>query len=605
MMNDLIQFSKRGLFILVLLLSMTACGGSNEAEESSTTDTAVDAIPTSSPGGPQPTIVSGIGDITAVVEEYRQLLGGVNNGGDPGSKGTTGYREINWDSVPDEMAAPNPYPSDFFNAPEAPRARGIFLQTPGTALMISANSDNPFGVLPRFGNINPQYADIFKTFSEERLFSPVGSHVVNLTFFVPGTNIPATVRGFGAVYTDVDTNHTAFEYFDVNGQSLGKFETPIADNGLSFLGVAFDEPIVYRVEVRYGTGALGPNDGEGGVDVAVMDNFIYGEPQPVAGAETAQTTTDPATIPVPDVTLPAKFVTANEQRLSSLEVDLTTLSPAPDGLTYVVWLGNAQGDWEMGGAAAGGQLFTYVDPSGRNLLERVTGVSLSLEESAAATAMTAPNHIWYTASIPAHIQSDIRLLVVSAPDTPSNMPYDPGLKAQAEVALAHAQLALDAFNAGDLPGGQNHIEHVWNILLGSANPEYGDMNGDGSAQNPGDGFGIEPYAVKAAEVVDRIAETPDLSEFHRQAAVNLGVCVRNVSSTWVPEAKALAGQIMTATDVTAAQAAAQVLVISLNNLLNGLDIDANGTIDANPNECGAERAYQFSHDLFDLVLVRP
>jgi hypothetical protein len=148
--------------------------------------------------------------------------------------------------------------------------------------MVSADSDNPTGTLPRFGNINPQYVDIFQTFSEERLFSPVGgSNLVVITFFVPGTDIPAAVRGFGAVYTDVDTAHTAFKYFDKDGNSLGSFETPIADNGLSFLGVAFDEAIVFRVEVKYGTGALGPNDGEGGVDVAVMDNFIYGEPQEI------------------------------------------------------------------------------------------------------------------------------------------------------------------------------------------------------------------------------------------------------------------------------------------------------------------------------------
>ncbi len=148
--------------------------------------------------------------------------------------------------------------------------------------MVSANADNPSGILPRFGNINPQYADIFKTFSDEKLFSPVGgSNLVVITFFVPGTDTPAAVRGFGAVYTDVDTDHTAFEYFDKDGNSLGQFQTPIADNGLSFLGVVFDKAIIFRVEVKYGTGALGPDDGAGGVDVAVMDNFIFGEPQAI------------------------------------------------------------------------------------------------------------------------------------------------------------------------------------------------------------------------------------------------------------------------------------------------------------------------------------
>jgi hypothetical protein len=97
-------------------------------------------------------------------------------------------------------------------------------------------------------------------------------------FFVPGTSTPAVTRGFGAVYTDVDElENTAFEYFDASGNSLGTFSTPLSDNGLSFLGVSFDEPVVRHVRIRYGNSALGPDDG-GAIDVAVMDDFIYGEP---------------------------------------------------------------------------------------------------------------------------------------------------------------------------------------------------------------------------------------------------------------------------------------------------------------------------------------
>lgn len=226
------------------------------------------------------TTISAAGDITTTVEKYRQLLGGTNNGGDPGTKGVAGYREVNWDGVPDEQSAPNLYSPAFFNASQSPRSRGLVLSTPGTGLMVSASKTNPSGTLPRFGNINPKYVDTFKTFSEEKLFSPVGSNIADVTFFVPGTDIPAAVRGFGAVYTDIDTDHTAFEYFDAAGKSLGKYGAPIANNGLSFLGVAFKDPIIARVRVAYGTVALGPDDGPG-VDVAVMDNFIYGEPQAI------------------------------------------------------------------------------------------------------------------------------------------------------------------------------------------------------------------------------------------------------------------------------------------------------------------------------------
>lgn len=229
----------------------------------------------------EPVVVSGAGaDSLAIapwVAQYRGLLG-PDNGGEPGTRGPSGYREITWDGVPAEFSAPNDYPTDFFNSPVAPRARGLVLETPGTGLMVSAAVDNPSGVLPRFGNINPEYSGTFKAFSAEKLFSPVGSNVVNIRFFVPGTALPAAVRGFGAVYTDVDTRHTAFEYFDREGRSLGRYEAPTSDRGLSFLGVVFQEPVVARVEVRYGTSSLGPADGPS-ADVAVMDNFIFGEPQ--------------------------------------------------------------------------------------------------------------------------------------------------------------------------------------------------------------------------------------------------------------------------------------------------------------------------------------
>ncbi|MFN8546656.1 MAG: hypothetical protein U0527_01475 [Candidatus Eisenbacteria bacterium] len=231
--------------------------------------------------GPTPTVVRGSGanatELSTYVAQYRALLGS-DNGGDPGTRGDGGYRELTWDAVPDEESAPNAYHGDFFNAASAPRAKGIVLSTPGTRLEVSAALTNSTSTPPRFGDINEQYPSIFKTFSGEKLFSPVGSNVVDVYFFVPGTNVPAAVRGFGAVYTDVDTRHTAFEYFDQNGNSLGSYETPISNESLSFLGVAFDRAVVFRVQVRYGTAALGPNDDDAH-DVAVMDNFIFGEPQ--------------------------------------------------------------------------------------------------------------------------------------------------------------------------------------------------------------------------------------------------------------------------------------------------------------------------------------
>ena len=225
-------------------------------------------------------VVAARGDNTASVDEFRALLGGANNGGTPGEH-AAGRREINWDGVPDELAAPNFLPPDFFNAAAAPRARGAFFATPGDGVQVSADADNPAGAAVRFGDVNPTYADRFVAFSEERLFSPLGSNIVDLTFFVAGSDVPAAVSGFGAVYTGVDRAGSAFEFFDRDDRLLGRFPVPRSEEGRSFLGVAFDEAVVARVRIAYGNVALGPDEGAG-VDVAVMDDFIYGEPHPIA-----------------------------------------------------------------------------------------------------------------------------------------------------------------------------------------------------------------------------------------------------------------------------------------------------------------------------------
>jgi hypothetical protein len=219
---------------------------------------------------------AGADDVADAVEEFRALLGEPNNGGTPGSM-SSGRREINWDGVPDEFSSPNFLPSDFFNGDAAPRARGILFSTPGQGVQVSADADNEFGAARRFGNFNPAYSDSFVAFSEERLFSPVDSNIVNLSFVIPGTDDTALVYGFGAVYTGVDREGSSLEFFDQERRSLGAFTVPVSEDGFSFLGVRFSGAGILTVRIAYGNSPLGPDE-SAEVDVAVMDDFFYGEP---------------------------------------------------------------------------------------------------------------------------------------------------------------------------------------------------------------------------------------------------------------------------------------------------------------------------------------
>src|SRR5205807_2242600 len=98
----------------------------------------------------------------------------------------------------------------------------------------------------------------FQPFSGERLFTPLSSNVVDVTFFTPGTTQRATVSGFGAVFTDVDSSTaTQVNVLDAAGNSLGIAAVPASNNGLSFFGVTFnaDERIA-KVEITLGNAAL-------------------------------------------------------------------------------------------------------------------------------------------------------------------------------------------------------------------------------------------------------------------------------------------------------------------------------------------------------------
>ena len=212
--------------------------------------------------------------IQTSVDAFRTALGALN----PNVAGSfgSGRRQIDWDGVPDARSAPNPLPANFFNS-NSPR--GAVFSTPGTGFQVSANVAS--GTPVEFGNLDASYPAQFQTFSAQRLFTALGSNVLDVNFFVPGTTAAALTRGFGSVFTDVDfSNVTSLSFFDGNNALLDTFFVPEGpDGGLSFLGVDYGSAVVARVRVTSGNDVLGSP--ESGNDLVVMDDFIYAEPLPL------------------------------------------------------------------------------------------------------------------------------------------------------------------------------------------------------------------------------------------------------------------------------------------------------------------------------------
>jgi hypothetical protein len=223
-----------------------------------------------------PETVFATGTITAKVDEFRALLGEPSNGGIADEQ-PAGRREISWDGAgANPFNNKNDFPAAFFNTNVK---SGAVFTTPGTGF----RNDSL-----KFGEINAAYAAEFSAFSPTKIFSPVGSNVMEVLFQVAGRPTPAQVTGFGVVFSDVDMDGaTTIEYFDRNGARLAIVAAPRRTDatGLSFAGAKFDEAIVARVRITFGTGVLSATAADvstgGTADLVVADNFIYGEPRQI------------------------------------------------------------------------------------------------------------------------------------------------------------------------------------------------------------------------------------------------------------------------------------------------------------------------------------
>jgi hypothetical protein len=282
------DFVKPVQFVIVFGIGLTlmGCGDGGDDGMARAQNTGRDFV--------APTVFQAAGpDIASIqntVEQYRIALKGNNNGND--GPHPDGRREINWDGGGvDTTTAPITPFNTFLNT------RGAQFTTPGSGLSQAPPSGGPQGGLATLFN-NASYGTIFSTFSPKRLFTPVDSNVTEALFFVPGSNgsVAAKVSGFGAIFTDVDLpdgsgpgdkngnrqSSTRIECFGTDGGLIYSSFVPASpgDGSLSFLGIVFTDARIARVRIASGDAAPGPND-DGTHDIVMMDDFLYGEPQPI------------------------------------------------------------------------------------------------------------------------------------------------------------------------------------------------------------------------------------------------------------------------------------------------------------------------------------
>jgi hypothetical protein len=170
-----------------------------------------------------------------------------------------------------------------------------------------------------------------------------------------------------------------------------------------------------------------------------------------------------------------------------------------------------------------------------------------------------------------------------------------GAYTQSQVASQHAALGLTAATGGDLNGARQHAEHVINIIVGETSGDqfgiaFGDHDGNGTAENPGDGVGVWPYTNDAIAQLDALLEgvdTPEDQKPHLTTARQCLINLREQAKVALDQAQA----VLASPDAPSAASAAQTMAAAADAGALGIDADGNGSTDPIVGECGAEQAY--------------
>jgi plastocyanin len=354
----------------------------------------------------------------------------------------------------------------------------------------------------------------------------------------------------------------------------------------------------YYCEVH---GGAGGQDMAGVVKVVPADQapaLAAGVPEPAA--PTPQPT--PGSLPAALFGQPSGTAAFRDARGRSDQVVINLRAPAPPaGESLYAFLttldgGASQPLGALATDANGAATVTFTAPDGSNLAARFNRLVIS-REPAGGHPDTPSGQPMFEGRLPSQAFGALNQLLADGPGLPARQGYAAGTRAQTDELARHAKLVADARAAGDLAGIRRHAEHIYNLIAGSLDPRFGDLNGDGRSQNPGDGFGLLPNGSQdgylramgqAATTAKGAADATDAIKAH---ATHVFICVQNMQS-WSTEARGLALALTRVSDAAAAEQPSGRLALLIQSIRRGSDANGDGEIAPIPGEGGALVAYE-------------
>src|SRR5439155_7280065 len=182
----------------------------------------------------------------------------------------------------------------------------------------------------------------------------------------------------------------------------------------------------------------------------------------------------------------------------TLLVTLQGITPPPGGSHYEGWLrpSDSSERTDLGAVqvgADGAVNFKYVSPRSENLLGANVVFELSVEQDGSSGA-TPSGAVTHRGQLSDALVPAVREMLFRWPESRFGTPAAEGVLEDAKLPQANAQQLQQAAASGDLAGAKRMAERMVNTVEGQNGAKFGDHNGDGQVEGPGDGTGLLNYA---------------------------------------------------------------------------------------------------------------
>jgi len=284
----------------------------------------------------------------------------------------------------------------------------------------------------------------------------------------------------------------------------------------------------------------------------------------------------------------------------------------PENMQYEAWLIDDEGESSrsigvMEKNDLGQYVLTYVDAQSQNLLSQYNRMEITLEPNPDDNP-NSTREVVYSSFLPPGSLEHIRHLMFGTEETPNQIAVAVGLVKNVTLIKQAADAMVTSYDAGDRAGTQANAETIVNLIVGRDEISYyNDWNSDGTISDPGDAYGLLINGDQAGYLDGMIhhasyaADAKNATDGIQMHASHVEICIQNLE-TWAPELRDLALNIVRAPENQDIEADVRMASTLADQMLEGVDINGNESIDPIVGEGGALTAFEHAEYMSDMPI---